>query len=340
MMKNNCFTELYNWYGNLLNNSTRVEVQRASDPVVSLTGIRHSLLEPIKNMNKIHICNDLPSEPPLQTNFDDAGRQDTPYVSVMLEIGDEIMNSTETGLHNGSSTEEKTDCVGNSPNVDQDGQASPGSLGLLCPEQALLAENTGVSTEAIEEVVEEEIEEIEEIQCCICLCDFTEPDVFITKCKHSTCVNCIVKLYEFKRQSIQCPMCRTSLLDENLCTFIQNYQKQKKLCNVPPFDLTKYPVVVNWTFIRDRHLRIMISTAYEAVHHLKKWEFLYYFELGEGTGFIFCKNPEINVITHTVDQFYEGGHSGSSMGGTMQHIHFIAKHGFDEYYQMLLLDRN
>jgi len=316
-MKNNCFTELYNWYGNLLNNSTRVEVQRTSDPVVSLTGIRHSLLEPIKNMNKIHICNDLPSEPPLQTNFDDAGRQDTPYVSVILEIGDEIMNSTETGLHNGASTEEKTDCVGKSPN--------------------------GVFVEVTEEVVEEEkeeIEEIEEIQCCICLCDFTEPDVFITKCKHSTCVNCIVKLYEFKCKSIQCPMCRTSLLDENFCTFIQNYQKQKKLCNLPPFDLTKYPVVVDWTFIRDRHLRIMMRTAYEAVHHLKKWEFLYYFELGEGTGFMFCRDPEIDVITDTVNRFYDSGHSGTSMGGTMRHIHFIAKHGFDEYYQMLLLDRN
>jgi len=35
--------------------------------------------------------------------------------------------------------------------VDQDGQASPGSLGLLCPEQALLAEDTAATTDGAEE---------------------------------------------------------------------------------------------------------------------------------------------------------------------------------------------
>ena len=304
---------MYHWFGNLLHLcrfKSPPEMEESSGKVNNSprvnAGIRPLLSEPIKNLNKIHICNHITD--------DDAGRQDTPYASVMLEIGDDVIYSTEIELLQNKGENEMEESDG-------------------CNE---------AEEEEKEKVEEEKVEKekVEEILCCICLCDVTEPDVYISKCNHSTCVDCILKLYELKRQSIQCPLCRSSLIDDTFCTFIQNCQKQKKLGHLPPFDLTRYPVEVDWSFIRDRHLRMMVKTAYEAVHYLKKWEFLYYFELGEGTGFMFCQDPEIEVITDTVERFYTGGHSGSSMGGTMRHIQFIAKHGLEEYSQMLLLDRN
>jgi hypothetical protein len=79
----------------------------------------------------------------------------------------------------------------------------------------------------------------------------------------------------------------------------------------------------------------MIQSAYEAVQCLEKWEFLYQFEVDEDTGFMLSRDPEIEIIIHAVDEFYQHGHSGSSIGITMRHIHFIAKYGLEEYRTLM-----
>ena len=175
----------------------------------------------------------------------------------------------------------------------------------------------------------------EETDCCICLSLFTEPMIYKTKCNHTTCVDCIVKLYELKNNSIKCPICRTSLYDESFCTFIKSHRSKKKKRDLPPIDPSKYPVEVDWSFHTNIPTRIMIQSAYEAVQCLEKWEFLYQFEVDEDTGFMLSRDPEIEIIIHAVDEFYQHGHSGSSIGITMRHIHFIAKYGLEEYRTLM-----
>ena len=276
----------------------------------------------IKNLNKIHISNyttdDLPSVSPLNTNSEDESRHDTPCVSIMLELEDLLIQ----------------------PNLQSGTNLSPASLPLRSeeieenikfPEPSCCDERMN-STETKILNCKEEVE-IEEFQCCICLSDFMKSDVYTTKCNHTTCTECIIKLYELKKTSIQCPMCRGSIYEDIFCTFIKDEQR-KKNSKLPPFAPHKYPVDVDWSFITSEHTRRMIRTAYEAVQHLEKWEFLYNFEIDEETGFMFCKDPEINIIMDEVDRFYACGHSGSTMGITMRHLHFISKYGLEDYRLM------
>jgi len=51
------------------------------------------------------------------------------------------------------------------------------------------------------------------MECCICYCKLKKENLAITKCKHTYCLECILKHYSSSNPySHVCPMCRTSLL--------------------------------------------------------------------------------------------------------------------------------
>jgi hypothetical protein len=56
------------------------------------------------------------------------------------------------------------------------------------------------------------------------------------------------------------------------------------------------------------------------------------FDPNDGDGFMFSSNRNISKIMKKMESLPDPpGHSGSSFAITMRHLHFIAKHGMDEY---------
>lgn len=132
------------------------------------------------------------------------------------------------------------------------------------------------------------------IECLVCLECVT--DICITKCNHSICNICIEKI-------LKCPLCR---------------------CNLRQ-------VSYDFNFINIESRRLEISSAYNTITEMNKWDFLKNYNPDEECGFMFDQNEEINNIKTKINENYNG-HSGCSLAITMRHMHEIAKYGI-EYYK-------
>lgn len=90
-----------------------------------------------------------------------------------------------------------------------------------------------------------------------------------------------------------------------------------------------YPIDPDFTFISCLHERRMISTAYQVVSNLEKWDYLRTFDPG-CTGFMLTKDLVAVNIMDEIERSYQG-HSGCSMGCTMRVIQMIAEVGYRRY---------
>lgn len=168
----------------------------------------------------------------------------------------------------------------------------------------------------------------ESIICSICLDEQKQP--FLSSCNHSFCTPCLVRAAEFKGTSqFPCPLCRTIIT--NIHDAKEKTEETKHITHLPPFQWNHYPEPVYFEFISDIWERNMISSTYDVISRLKKWNILYNFIPDPNKGIVWTDNAEIKLLMNQIDTETSSGHSGSSMGFTMRNIHFIAKYGYHEF---------
>jgi hypothetical protein len=85
---------------------------------------------------------------------------------------------------------------------------------------------------------------------------------------------------------------------------------------------------IDWSWIRDTHSRDMIESGYRAIEDSRGWNILRNFQ---GESIIFSRNNDIINLCNTVNEYFNDGHSGSSMGFTMRALEYIAKNGIEQY---------
>lgn len=93
---------------------------------------------------------------------------------------------------------------------------------------------------------------------------------------------------------------------------------EEQISILPPVSYTDF------SFITEPHSRICIETGYKGVHKSEGWNILRNFK---GKSFMFTDNNEINRIMNSVNNEYDGGHSGASMGWTMRQLERISHVG-------------
>lgn len=74
--------------------------------------------------------------------------------------------------------------------------------------------------------------------------------------------------------------------------------------------------------------------AYEVISNLNAWDILKIPPPKE-TGYMFWNNSEVQNLMSEINK-RQPGHSGASLGFLMQHMHYIAKHGWDAYYKKFI----
>jgi hypothetical protein len=77
----------------------------------------------------------------------------------------------------------------------------------------------------------------------------------------------------------------------------------------------------------------MIESAYHTVNRMESWDYLRRYSPSKDTGYIFDSDPTIGEITNAINDNWDGGHSGCSMGYTMRRIQYIANNGFQDFKQ-------
>ena len=77
----------------------------------------------------------------------------------------------------------------------------------------------------------------------------------------------------------------------------------------------------------------MIESAYHTVNRMEKWDYLRRYSPSKDTGYMFDQDPTIGEITNAINDNWDGGHSGCSMGYTMRRIQYIANNGFQDFKQ-------
>ena len=77
----------------------------------------------------------------------------------------------------------------------------------------------------------------------------------------------------------------------------------------------------------------MIESAYHTVNRMEKWDYLRRYSPSKDTGYMFDHDPTIEEITNAINDNWDGGHSGCSMGYTMRRIQYIANNGFQNFKQ-------
>lgn len=84
----------------------------------------------------------------------------------------------------------------------------------------------------------------------------------------------------------------------------------------------------DWSWIKNKLDRKMIKSGFDAISSIDNgWNILAKFD---GKSFMFLNDPDINLMCDTVNDFYGGYHSGSSMSYTMHKLKFISNHGIEE----------
>lgn len=88
----------------------------------------------------------------------------------------------------------------------------------------------------------------------------------------------------------------------------------------------------NFEFILDPSTRDMMANGHQAISQLELWSWLRNYEPEEGRGFMFSSSSNLDRIIEKMESLPNApGHSGSSFGYTMRHLHFIAQRGMDAY---------
>jgi hypothetical protein len=96
----------------------------------------------------------------------------------------------------------------------------------------------------------------------------------------------------------------------------------------PPRTIT-YPSNPDWSFAGED--KGMLSSAYNVIQQNEGWSLLINFQ---GDTFMFSMNTRVKNLMDKINDAYDGGHSGSSMGNTMRNMEYIANYGFDEYFRL------
>jgi hypothetical protein len=172
-------------------------------------------------------------------------------------------------------------------------------------------------------LIENPQEEQKTCECPVCYTHLDE--YFITECNHAFCKPCLIQVKVFHEkiygaEKFPCPLCRELIPN----SFVNINVKVQ----LPPFVSTNYPLDPDFSCISSEHVRRMVQSAYECVQIQEKWLLLYQYNVDETRGFMFATSPEINDLMSKIDDHYQGGHSGCSMGMTMRMIHYIAIYGF------------
>ena len=83
------------------------------------------------------------------------------------------------------------------------------------------------------------------------------------------------------------------------------------------------------SMVRDGMRAIVLATMSTELKRkeIDAWEYLSKYSPPASHGFMFSSDP----IMEAIQRHMEIGHSGSSMGGTMRQLEFIAKNGFSKY---------
>ena len=97
----------------------------------------------------------------------------------------------------------------------------------------------------------------------------------------------------------------------------------------PPPPSTSF-VPGEFKYVNDKHSRVMLQNAYQAVNQTETWNFV----KKDIESFSLSSAPEIWRITNKMEQLGYNGHSGFSFGWTMRQMQFIAKNGEGKYKEM------
>lgn len=93
-----------------------------------------------------------------------------------------------------------------------------------------------------------------------------------------------------------------------------------------------YPYGPDFSFIKCEYSKMCISSAYDCIMNNDNnddiWKSILDFK---DESYMFSKDHKINKLMNDIDNCYDGGHSGSSLGWTMRQIERIAHIGFDKY---------
>ena len=198
-------------------------------------------------------------------------------------------------------------------------------IGVIVPSREVVEDKPIIAEVCNDNIPDEEACNAgKETVCGICLEVHVDP--VSTTCKHTFCTPCLIRMCELKETArIPCPMCRTPL---NLAKLV-DYPPKKYY--YPPFNVNNYPVDANFDFIPNLHDMLMISSAYRVVCEEGKWEAMYNFCPIDTVGFTWTRDPEIIELMGKINEKYNDGHSGYSMGYVLRHVNYIAKYGFQEY---------
>lgn len=89
---------------------------------------------------------------------------------------------------------------------------------------------------------------------------------------------------------------------------------------------------MDFSFIKSKDTRALISNGYCAVDQLELWSWLKDFTPNDNEGFMWSGHPNIYQIMKKMDSLPNPPeHSGSSFAFTMRHLEYIAKNGMDSY---------
>lgn len=91
------------------------------------------------------------------------------------------------------------------------------------------------------------------------------------------------------------------------------------------------PIQPDFSFLKES-FQATIIPAYQVIQRMECWHILRNFN--EAT-FMFTQNRRVLTIMDAVNNSYSE-HSGASLGSTMRHLEYIAKHGFSEYRRYML----
>jgi hypothetical protein len=80
-------------------------------------------------------------------------------------------------------------------------------------------------------------------------------------------------------------------------------------------------------YIKDRHTRVMLQNAYQAISQTETWNFV----KRPIESFSFSSAPEIGRISDKMTELGYYGHSGFSFGWTMREMQAIAREGEKKY---------
>ena len=78
--------------------------------------------------------------------------------------------------------------------------------------------------------------------------------------------------------------------------------------------------------------------AYEIITELNAWDIMK-MSPPSNTGYMFWQNSEVQNLMSQIER-RQPGHSGASLGFLMQHMHYIAVHGWDAYYEKFINNLN